>query len=67
MSEAQKKADKKCYQNKIAGGWVKFSKWIHPDKVEPITANEINAFFEKRTEKAALIRETSKLKSVKGE
>jgi hypothetical protein len=48
MSEAQKKADKKYYKKKKANGWFKLVKWIHKDDIKPISAQEIEAFCQRK-------------------
>jgi len=55
MPKSKQQIDADHYKKKKEGGWFKFSKWVHKDKIEPITEKEIIAFANAKTDKRELI------------
>jgi len=54
MPKSKQQIDADHYKKKKEGGWFKFSKWVHKDKIEPITEKEILAFCHSKVDKTGL-------------
>jgi hypothetical protein len=60
--KSKKQIDADHYKKKTKAGWFKFSKWMHEDKIEPISFDEIQAFFQKKAREG--LKDLSEVKQV---